>query len=198
VSENVGYHNELSKMADTLGLKHATLKNVLSALAIPSDISVLFLLSVPNSVKSTLLSTSSLLVYTPRNEHFGIVPLEAMLSGIPVLAANEGGPTETVVDGETGWLRDVTKITDWTDVMRKALGHGIDQATLRRMGENGRRRVTELFSKEMMAKRFEEEIEGLSPAERPSVINTTVYLVITGLIAVAFAFMAFIMALLRK
>jgi alpha-1,3/alpha-1,6-mannosyltransferase len=187
VSENVSYHTELSKLADSLGLKHATLKNVLSALAIPSDISVLFLLSVPNSLKSTLLSTSSLLVYTPRNEHFGIVPLEAMLAGTPVLAANEGGPTETVVEGETGWLRDVRNVFDWTDVMRKSLGRGVNEDILRQMGKNGRRRVTEMFSKEMMAKRFEEEIDGLSHAERPPVANNTVLLSVTGLLVAAFA-----------
>jgi alpha-1,3/alpha-1,6-mannosyltransferase len=185
----VSYHTELSKLTDSLGLRHATLKNLTTALAIPSDISVLFLLSVPNSLKSTLLSTSSLLVYTPRNEHFGIVPLEAMLAGIPVLAANEGGPIETVVEGETGWLRDVTKVDEWTNVMRKVL-NDLDQAALSRMGEYGRKRVTEQFSKEMMAKRFEEEIDGLTHvAERPPIIgDPNTLLAIAGIVVAALAY----------
>jgi alpha-1,3/alpha-1,6-mannosyltransferase len=170
----VSCHSELVRLAESLGLKHATLKNVLSALAIPSDISVLFLLSVPSSLKTTLLSTSSLLIYTPRNEHFGIVPLEAMLASIPVLAANEGGPVETVVENETGWLRDVRKVSDWTDVMRKVLSNGLSATTLRQMGENGRRRVKEMFSKEMMAKRFEEELQGLALVERPPLADPKV------------------------
>ena len=37
-------------------------------------------------------------------EHFGIVPIEAMYSELPVIAVNDGGPTETVVDGLTGFL----------------------------------------------------------------------------------------------
>jgi hypothetical protein len=37
-------------------------------------------------------------------EHFGIVPIEAMFCGLPVVAVNDGGPTETVVDGSTGFL----------------------------------------------------------------------------------------------
>jgi alpha-1,3/alpha-1,6-mannosyltransferase len=152
-------------------LKHATLKTVVSALAIPSDISVLFLLSVPNTLKATLLSTSSLLIYTPRNEHFGIVPLEAMLAGVPVLAANEGGPTETVVEGETGWLRDVSKPGEWTEVIRKVLDGDLDQKSLKAIGENGRRRVENTFSKETMAKRFEDEINGLSNVERPQLAS---------------------------
>jgi len=36
------------------------------------------------------------LIYTPTNEHFGIVPLEAMYMEKPVIACNSGGPTETI------------------------------------------------------------------------------------------------------
>jgi alpha-1,3/alpha-1,6-mannosyltransferase len=184
----VSYHTELSVLADSLNLKHATVKTVVSALAIPAEISVLFLLSVPNSLKSTLLSTSSLLIYTPRNEHFGIVPLEAMLAGIPVLAANEGGPTETIIEGETGWLRNVSKVDEWAAVMRKVLSGQLDAKALQRMGENGKRRVAEMFSKEMMAKRFEEEINGLSGALRPPLADTNVLLAAAALIVAIFAY----------
>ena len=39
-------------------------------------------------------------------EDFGIVPVEAMASGRPVIAFNRGGATETVVHGKTGLLFD--------------------------------------------------------------------------------------------
>ena len=38
------------------------------------------------------------------NEDFGMVPLEAMACGAPVIAVDAGGPRETVLHGETGWL----------------------------------------------------------------------------------------------
>ncbi|GAA5978772.1 hypothetical protein JCM10908_004479 [Rhodotorula pacifica] len=65
---------------------------------------VLFLLNMSESQKRLFLSPSSssnrvvALLYTPMYEHFGIVPLEAMAAGIPVLATETGGPTETIVD----------------------------------------------------------------------------------------------------
>lgn len=38
----------------------------------------------------------------PQEEDFGLIPLEAQASGIPVLAYGHGGATETVKEGETG------------------------------------------------------------------------------------------------
>lgn len=38
----------------------------------------------------------------PANEDFGIVPVEAMAAGLPVLALGQGGVTNSVIDGETG------------------------------------------------------------------------------------------------
>ena len=62
--------------------------------------------SCSNEVKVNFLRRSTALLYTPSNEHFGIVPLESMFLECPVVAVNSGGPLETVVDGETGFLCD--------------------------------------------------------------------------------------------
>lgn len=47
---------------------------------------------------------SKIVVCLAYNEPFGSVPLEAMSMGIPVIAVNEGGYKETVLDGKTGFL----------------------------------------------------------------------------------------------
>lgn len=62
--------------------------------------------SFSDAQRSALLAAACAVVYTPANEHFGIVPLEAMAASRPVIACNSGGPTESIRDGETGFLCD--------------------------------------------------------------------------------------------
>ncbi|KAH8906549.1 UDP-Glycosyltransferase/glycogen phosphorylase [Coniochaeta sp. PMI_546] len=158
VTENVSYHRDLVALADSLSLKSATTSTLITALNLPAETEVLFLLSVPNTLKQSLLRSASLLVYTPSNEHFGIVPLEAMLSGVPVLAADSGGPTETVVEGVTGWLRDPQRVDEWTAVMEKAL-YGLTEKEKVEMRRAGRKRVKSNFAVDQMAKRLDELFE---------------------------------------
>ena len=89
VPENVEYHSELKTMAEK-----AEIGSQVEFLQSPSD-----------QTKVELLKNSDCLLYTPSGEHFGIVPIEAMYNELPVIAVNDGGPMETVVDGETGFLK---------------------------------------------------------------------------------------------
>ena len=88
-----------------------------------------------------------------------------MLAGVPVLAANSGGPLETVLDPETGWLRDAEKVEQWTDVMKMVLDE-ISEEQLRQMGADGKMRVREEFSATKMAKRLDDELEAMVKARR--------------------------------
>jgi alpha-1,3/alpha-1,6-mannosyltransferase len=93
---------------DTSNVENVEYLQELRALANDLDVQVTFLTSVSDDVRAELLSTCLCLVYTPHLEHFGIVPLEAMYAGRPVVAVHSGGPMETIVDGITGWLCEGT------------------------------------------------------------------------------------------
>ncbi|MFX0099202.1 MAG: glycosyltransferase family 4 protein, partial [Candidatus Hodarchaeota archaeon] len=47
---------------------------------------------------------SKILVFLPKNEPLGLVAVEAISAGVPVVGFNAGGITETVIDGKTGKL----------------------------------------------------------------------------------------------
>ena len=191
VSENAKTHRELESLADSLKLSHSTFRRDDKEMAADSN-EVVFLLSVPDELKRRLLHSASLLIYTPENEHFGIVPIESMLAGVPVLATNSGGPLETIYDGRTGWLRSPEKIPEWTNVMRKPLIPS-SADSLQAMGQKGRERVLAEFSHTKMTESFNQEIQRLckSTAARPKVLPMwveaslvcTVIAVLGGLLA---------------
>lgn len=193
VHENSATLKALQQLAESFDLRHITLKGNESASAelTKADANVSFLLSISQDLKQQLLQEAALLIYTPENEHFGIVPLEAMLAEVPVLATNSGGPLETIYDGRTGWLRPPNKIDQWTDVMRKPLIPS-SAGTLQQMGIKGRERVIAEFSKTKMASSLDEEIQTLclSKTKRPPVIPVFVPKIKAIAIAVIAALLA--------
>ena len=65
---------------------------------------IYFRQSISDMERTLLLQHALAVVYTPTNEHFGIVPIEAMYCQTPVVAVNSGGPKETIIHGVTGFL----------------------------------------------------------------------------------------------
>ena len=59
---------------------------------------------------SDLISHSIATIYIPKDEDFGMSPVESMAAGKPVICSGHGGPTESVVDGETGYYIDESDI----------------------------------------------------------------------------------------
>ena len=65
-----------------------------------------------------LLAGATALLF-PGEEDFGIIPVEAMAAGVPVVALGAGGALDTVVDDVTGVL--------FADQTEQALGAAIDR-----------------------------------------------------------------------
>ena len=92
--------------AERSALLAAAAASVGTSLEASACMQVILMRSFTDAERSALLAAAAAVVYTPTNEHFGIVPLEAMAAGRPVLACNSGGPTESVLHGRTGFLAE--------------------------------------------------------------------------------------------
>ena len=76
-------------------------------------------------------------------ESFGLSVVEAMLMGKPVLAHRLGGPGETILDGDTGWLVEQPTVDAFRRGLERALA---DRARWAEMGAAGRVRALDNFS----------------------------------------------------
>ncbi|THH18006.1 hypothetical protein EW146_g2937 [Bondarzewia mesenterica] len=123
---------------------------------------ILFLLNFTTSQRTALLNAKSTiaLLYTPTNEHFGIGPVEGMSCGLPVLACNTGGPTESVLEKpreeRTGWLRPPDAEV-WASALAEIVG--MSERERAALGERARLRARELFGMDAMAKALEAKFE---------------------------------------
>lgn len=73
---------------------------------------------VEDKEKFRLLSEAKALIF-PADEDFGIVPIEAMASGTPVIAYNKGGIIESVRDGKNGVLFEEQTIPSLKAAIRR-------------------------------------------------------------------------------
>ena len=160
--ENVEYRGELQQLKEDLGVE------------------VEFRMDISDEERATLFQTALCVVYTPDKEHFGIVPLEAMYAGTPVLAVNSGGPTETVLDGKTGLLRDPTP-ESFGEALLSLMN---DPNTATTMGRNGRAHVEQTFGTERFEIEWKQLVEQtkerqIKSREKPRLVlwaNTIIYL----------------------
>ncbi|MFJ6390278.1 glycosyltransferase [Streptomyces sp. NPDC091972] len=95
-----------------------------------------------------LMSGADLVLSVPRYEPFGIVPVEAMACGTPVVATAVGGQLDTVADGVTGVLVPPDEDHDLGATVRELLD---DPDRLARYGAAGRRRVLARYTWDRVA-----------------------------------------------
>ncbi len=80
--------------------------------------SVAFRRSVSDSEMVDALRESRALIHAAEEEPFGLAPVEAMACGTPVIAIKGGGPAETVIHGETGYLCNAATPTELSSAIR--------------------------------------------------------------------------------
>ena len=143
VRENVENLGELTDLAIKLGLK------------IEQD--VYFLKNLTDVQRANLLKEAAAVLYTPQNEHFGIVPTEAMYMRTPVVACNSGGPKESVINGKTGFLLDPEPV-QWAEKMNYIAQN---ENAKKEMGKAGRENVQNRFGLAAFANSANEHVSNV-------------------------------------
>jgi sugar transferase (PEP-CTERM/EpsH1 system associated) len=99
-----------------------------------------------------LLAAADVFLLTSTSEGLALTLLEAMASGLPVVATDVGGNREVVVHGETGFLVP----SGSPSAVAEATGRLLKNPELARaMGRSGRRRVEQSFGIRAMVGRYE-------------------------------------------
>jgi glycosyltransferase involved in cell wall biosynthesis len=110
-----------------------------------------------------VLAAADVVVCSSRFESYGMVNVEAMACGKPVVSTRPGGPSETVAHGETGYL---VEAGDAAGLARHVIDLLRDPALRQRMGAAGRVRVEQRFSAQAMADAYLGKVEPLLAARR--------------------------------
>jgi glycosyltransferase involved in cell wall biosynthesis len=97
--------------------------------------------------------TFDVFVLSSRNEGFANVIIEAMASGLPVVATDVGGAREAIEEGRTGFIVPPHD----PDLLAERVGRLLSDPNLRqRMGLAGRERALRDFSLQAMVRRYDE------------------------------------------
>jgi glycosyltransferase involved in cell wall biosynthesis len=106
----------------------------------------------PDDMPSVYAALDLVVLPSTWPEPFGLVLIEAMASGKPVIASNHGGPTEICVPGATGLLVRPADPQALALAMSELLK---DPMRARAMGRAGRARAEELFSQERCVEKLQ-------------------------------------------
>lgn len=116
---------------------------------------------VPREDMPGLLRSADVVLCTPWYEPFGIVPLEAMACGVPVVAHAVGGFLDTIVDGVTGLLVPPQRPRLLLNSLREIFAH---PSVAEGWGVAGRDRAVARYSWDQVAMETERDYLHVVPA----------------------------------
>jgi glycosyltransferase involved in cell wall biosynthesis len=136
---------------------------------------------VPRRTTIALYSHAAVFCCPSIYEPFGLINLEAMACGTPVVASAVGGIPEVVVPGTTGYLVDpgLSRTPPYEPRDPAQFARGLAEAMNRlltnpelrqQMGQNGRAHVEQHFSWRSVAQRTLELYRGLQGTRRPEAL----------------------------
>ena len=104
-----------------------------------------------NAEMVRLYQKSKIVIALARSEPFGLIPIEAMACGVPVIAVNEGGYRESIITNKTGYLipRNPKIIAEKIDFLLN------DTHEREKLGKNAREESLTNWSWKVKAKELE-------------------------------------------
>jgi glycosyltransferase involved in cell wall biosynthesis len=104
------------------------------------------------------MAAMDVLLHAPRLEAFGLVVIEAMATGIPIVASRVGGIPDLVRDGATGFLAEPEQPESFAGALHRLLS---DRSLVASMGAEARRVALAEYGRELYAKRHLQLYESL-------------------------------------
>lgn len=125
---------------------------------------VVFAGFVPEETKLGLLRSADVFVSASQHEGFGLVFLEAMAAGLPVICYNMGGQTDFLADGRTGYLVPLNDRETFSRRVRELAG---DAGIRARMREHNLA-AAESYYIDVCARRYIEVFESVTTDRAPA------------------------------
>ena len=94
-----------------------------------------FMGAVDDKELHQLYAGAKAFIFPAEDEDFGIVPVEAMGHGVPVVAHRSGGPKETVIEGKTGLFFDELTVESLMESLEKIQTVKFDKQAIRSQAE---------------------------------------------------------------
>ncbi len=130
---------------------------------------VVFAGFVSEEKKFALLANADIYVSTSQHEGFGLVFLEAMAAGLPVMCYNHGGQTDFLEHGKTGALLELNDESTFLTELNRLLS---DQALVKQVGDYNKQKVEQYFI-ENCAQQYETLFENLVKQSKGWVADTS-------------------------
>jgi glycosyltransferase involved in cell wall biosynthesis len=132
-------------------------REYLQNLAAENEVELELMSNISDQLLVELYNRALITVYTPIREPLGLVPLESLACGTPVVTVAEGGMKETVIHGETGLLTE-RDVNQFSSAIRKLISNPSMAAAF---GRAGREDIEKRWSWERSVAGLEESFRSL-------------------------------------
>jgi len=110
--------------------------------------------ALPQKKVIDMYSKCTAVIFAAKDEDMGLVPLEGMASGKPVIAVNEAGPTISIKDKTTGFL-----VNSVEEMSKRMVQVATDHSLAEKLGKKGRQVAKEEWSWDAFFKRYDAAIK---------------------------------------